>query len=297
MRKHDHIAKFYNLYVDPHGAFGEIHEVEAAVTTEPSEHGETAVMSYLFRDPLTPEQTAGIDAVLSPEGIVPTYAREGTLLRFPLAYATFKAPEAERIDRILQALAEAIRALGIRQWDRCGLCEQEGFDTLRLMNGAAMKTHDACYDRLMAEVEAAWRKQNGGFRTLFKGYSWMAAGAFLGTLVNYFALVYGEVQISFLYALVPLFGLLMYRASKVPHRREYPFILTALSVLFAAGMITYVYGLYAQSWGMTLLAFLRDGIPDVPDMFSIYVGEVLYAVIFCIAAVAVTWRRIPRPHP
>ncbi|MCK7486602.1 MAG: hypothetical protein MZU97_14635 [Bacillus subtilis] len=57
-----------------------------------------------------------------------------------------------------------------------------------------MRTHDACYEKLMADVAEHYRKLDSSTEHLGKGYVWAIAGLFLGAFVNFLINVYSVLH-------------------------------------------------------------------------------------------------------
>lgn len=293
---HIQLAKLYDLANDRKGAWGAIHGFEAGIVTEQRFDSVVAVVRFLFKSPLTGEQSAAVREALSPFRIVPGSAQDGAVVVFPLAFVFVTKKVREQIDAIFRAVTDAFRASGCLQYEGCGLCEGDGFDRVRLVKGIAMKTHDACHEKLMGEVREAYRKIDASTENLAKGYGWAIGGAVIGGVVNFLVNYFLGYQVVLLYALVPGAAMFMYKAAKAPLRKEIPFVLAALSVVVSVVTILLLYTLYAQSWGLTLSVFLAEGIPDVPDILSLFVEEMTVAVLFSLLGVLIVWRYLFTPR-
>jgi len=293
---HSQVAKLYNLVSDRNGAYGVIDGYEAGVFTEQRFESVVAVVSFLFREPLTAEQDAAVKAALAPHRIVPGSRQDGRVVLIPLGFTFVTRKVREQVDRILRDATDAFRAAGAVQFDGCGLCEQDGFDRVRLIKGIAMKTHDACYEKLMTEVREAYRRIDGTTANLAKGSVWAVAGALLGALVNLLVNLFLGYQAVLVYAIIPAAAMFMYKAAKAPLRKEIPFALAALSVVVSVATIVLLYAIYAQSWGVSLAVFLADGVPDVQGALGMFVEELAMAALFGVLGVLIVWRYFFHPR-
>jgi len=293
---HTQMAKLYQLAADPKGAYGEIHGYEAGVFTEQRLNSYAAIVSFLFKSPLSAEQVAAVKTALLPFKVVPEIRQEGAVLLIPFFAPFFTAKVQERTDQVLRAATDAFVAVGAVQHAGCALCEQEGFDRLRLIRGLAMKTHDACHQKLMADVQAAYRKIDTSTTNLVKGYLWAIAGALVGAVVNLLVLIFSGYQFALLYALVPGAAMFMYKAAKAPLRKEIPFVLSILSVIVSAMMMLGVYQLIATGYETTLSVLLSGGVADWPEAGETFTSDILIAVLFSALGVLFLSRYIFKPR-
>ncbi|HAQ57324.1 MAG TPA: hypothetical protein DCR44_08060 [Acholeplasmatales bacterium] len=293
---HTQIASLYQLAVERTGAYGTIHGREAGVVTEVRFNNTAAVVSFLFKTPVSPESEADIRTALKPFKIVPELIQNNTVVRLPILSVFWTKKAQQQVDSALAVAVQTFDRLGLSPYDSCALCDQEGFDRVRLVRGIAMKTHDACHTKLMVNVQAAYRQIDTSTEHLLKGYIWAICGALLGALVNFFVNFYLEYQVVLLYALIPLFSMFMYKAAKAPLRKEIPFVLSGLSVVVSAGIIVLLYALYAASWGVTLDVFLNVGVEDVPAVMPYFLQDLGIATLFSLLGVSIVWRYLFTPR-
>jgi len=283
------VVQLYCLSVFEGGALGTIHDHEVSVTTERRRNGVNTIVNYLFTRPLSEDERNSIRSTLESYHATPEFAQKDTLVRLPFSDALYSQKVKERVDITLFAAGEAFKSLGLVQYEGCALCELPGFDQLTLIRGIAMRTHDACYEKLMADVAEHYRKLDSSTEHLGKGYVWAVAGLFLGAFVNFLINVYSAYTISYFYALVPVAGLGFYRLAQAPLRREIPIVMGTLSVIAVAAVVLLVYWVYAGSWGLTLSVFLLEGIEDEPDVMNYFVKDMLYGIAAAVIGVSVMW--------
>jgi len=294
--RHADIQKKYGLQGDRRGAFGNLYGYEAGVVTEQRIDTYYAVVNYLFKDPFTVEQGEAFKTAMKAVYASVAFQMDGKVVRMDLPGSLATKKKYERVDVLLRAAAAEFTRLGVRQHEGCGLCEGEGSDRLRLVRGLCMKTHDACHEKLMADVKEAYRKLDSSTENLAKGYFFAVSGALLGAIVNFVVNFYFGYQVVLLFALIPGAAMFMYKAAKAPLRKEIPFVIAGLSVVVSAVIIVLLYSLYAVSWGMTLSAFLRQGIPDIPDMMYYFVQDLGVATLFSLLGVMIIWRYLFKPR-
>ncbi len=283
------LVQLYCLPVFDGGAVGTIHDHEASVVTERRKNGANTVVGYLFVRPLSEDEKGAIQTALIPFRTVPEFDQKDTLVRLPFSDVVYTHKVRERVDRTLIAAGEAFKTLGLVQYEGCALCEQPGFDRRQLVRGIAMRTHDACYDKLMADVAEHYRKLDSSTERLGKGYVWAIAGMFLGGFVKLMITLLTDFAYSALYAFIAVAALGFYRLAQAPLRKEIPYVMAVLSVLSTVVVILLIYWTYASSWGLTLSAFLIDGIPEEPDVMTYFIQEIFYGSFACVVAVSIMW--------
>jgi hypothetical protein len=293
--RHIDIQKKYTLQGDRKGAFGTIHGYEVGVVTDMRFDTVYAVVNYLFAAPLTLEQQASFLGSMKAVYANASFQMDGKAVSIDLPGGLATKKKLERADAVLRAAAAAFTALGVSQHEGCALCEGEGYDRVRLIRGFYMKTHDSCYDKLMDQVKEHYRQVDASTQNLGKGYLFAVCGALLGALVNFLAYYYGGYQVALLYALVPAGAMFMYKAAKAPLRKEIPFVLAGMSVVISVGLIFFIYNLFAVSWGMSLMEFITEGIPDV-DVLTLFVSDLVTALLFSVFGILIVWRYLFKPR-
>lgn len=286
---HFDIQKHYRLEADKHGAFGVLYGYEAGVISETRFDTYYAVVSFLFAAPLTATQQESVRTAMNTLHANVSFPLDGKVVRLDMPGSFATKRKFERADAILQAATTQFATLGLAQHAGCGLCEGDGFDRLRLVRGLAMKTHDACHEKLMEEVREHYRKIDTSTVNLGKGYLFAVGGATLGAIVNFLVYYFGGYQVVWLYALIPAAAMFFYKAAKAPQRKEIPFVIAGISVVASVIGIVLTYAMFAASWGVTLPVFLVEGLPDV-DVMTLFLTDLGVAFLFSVLGVLIVWR-------
>lgn len=297
MMNYMEISQRYNLKIDRHGAFGTLFGFEAGLVQEQRANWIVTVVRFLFKEPVSPEQLRTIDDAVRPFKTTAVLQQENRVVRIDLRMGLSTAKRKQAIDDTLRAATDAFTRAGLVQHTSCALCEEEGFDQIRLVNGIGMKVHDGCHQKLMDQVREMYKKIDSSTENLVKGYIFAIIGGLIGVIVNLLVMIYASYQLSLLYALIPAAAMFMYKAAKAPLRKEIPFVIAALSILMSLGMMVVLYYLIATGAGVTLGALLQGGWTEWPEAGTVFTTDLLTALLFSALGVFIMWRYLFKPRP
>jgi len=284
------LIRRYGLHSYTAGAFGTIHGHEASIVSERRWNGRNTVVNYLFTRALADPERASLQAALKPFRTTPEFAQGNTLVRLPFPRVGRSRTLRDRLDRTLFAASAAFTAFGLTQYESCALCDEPGFDNLSLIRGVVMKTHAACHAKLMKDVMNQYRRLDVSSDHFGRGCVWAVAGAIFGALVNFYTRMYTGLPHYYLFALIPIAALGLYRLSQARLRAEIPLVLSVLSIVTTIAVLVIVYAIYAASWGVSLSDFLFHGVPSVPDAIVFFLTDILFGSIACVIGGLVLWK-------
>ncbi len=290
------ISKVYNMKIDRQGAFGTLFGFEAGLVQEQRVNWVVTAVRFLFKDPVTQEQLRMIDDAVRPFKTTAVLQQENRVVRIDLRVTFSTAKRRKIVDDTLRAATDAFTRAGLVQHTSCALCEEEGFDQIRLVNGIGMKVHDACHQKLMDQVREAYKKIDTSTENLVKGYVFAIIGGLIGVVVNLLVMIYASYQLSLLYALIPAAAMFMYKAAKAPLRKEIPFVIAGLSILMSLGMMVLLYYLIATGAGITLGALLSGGWSEWPEASTVFMTDLFTALLFSALGVFIVWRYLFKPR-
>jgi hypothetical protein len=206
----------------------------------------------------------------------------------PYGWATKK--NLERTRNLLTGFTDELTRRSMTQIESCTLCQQEGFDELRIVRGLAVKVHSVCYEKLIGAYKLKVDEIESSTQNIGKGYFFMLLGMLLGAFINIMVMLFTSMMFVLLYAIIPLFGILFFKVAKAPGQKKVPFIIGGITILFSAGLTVLFYWLLAQSYDLTLAELLAGGIPEWPTAFADMYVDIAKSVFFGLVGVVLVWR-------
>lgn len=290
------IAHRFNMQVEHQGAFGTLYGYEVSIVTEQRWDFIVSNACYVFKNSFTNSEREVIQTALKPFKAPVSFVNEGRVVQIQIPGILPSNKNFQRLDNIFRTAASTFSSISAVKIDSCALCDQPGYDKLHLIRGLAMRTHHACYDKMVAKVKAEYAIIDATTTNLGKGYFFAIFGAAIGAIINLLVSLFSGYQFALLYALIPVISMYMYKKAKAPLRKEIPYVLAGISVAFSVVTVILLYYLIAYYNDISLSQLLTDGLVDFPNASTSFLTDMITGFLFGIIGVFIVWKYLFKPR-
>lgn len=290
------IAQRFNMQIEPQGAFGTVYGYEVSIITEQRWDFIVSIACYLFKNPFSNQEQGNVQATLKPLNANVSFANEGRVVRIQLPGILPSNRNFQRLDNIFRTAANTFSTMEAFQIDSCALCNEPGYDKLHLIRNLAMRSHNNCYEKMIANIKAEYAIIDATTTNLGKGYFYALIGATIGVIINLLVVFISGYQFALLYALVPVISMFMYKKAKAPLRKEIPFVLAGISIVFSMITVLLLYLFIAYSYDISLSTLLSDGLTDFPNASVSFMTDMITGFLFGVIGVFIVWRYLYKPR-
>jgi hypothetical protein len=244
--------------------------------------------TFVFKEPILPETLTALTSWAKQNKSALT--AESKILRLRLPYGWATKNRLEQTKNLLVGFANELTRRSMTQIESCTLCQQEGFDEVRIIRGLAVKVHSVCYEKLIGAYKVKVEEIESSTKNIAKGYFFMALGMLLGAFINIMVMLFSSMMFALLYAIIPLFGMLFFKVAKAPGQKKVPFIIAGFTVLLSASLTLLFYWLVADSYGLTLAELLAGGLAEWPTAYGDLYTDLATSAFYGLVGVVLVWR-------
>lgn len=194
----------------------------------------------------------------------------------------------------LKTLIETFRTSFLKQYKHCFVCNNEAEDVVEeakisVKNGFAVYNHKECIAKYNQYIEKTESIQDGKVAKLPFSIVMAIGGAFVGLIPNILSIVFANLLIGYLFALIPLGSFFGYKLGGAPQKKYMTVLIVVLSFISVALMLLWFYTGIALELGFTDIMEMANF--DEKNM-GILIKDALISFLFVGIGIGISWKTI-----